>query len=86
MWVGNFLAQGKTFRQVPDTNWSTNKNALSTNDWRRAAGDGAVTSGGAMFNAEIPIAGTKTTFYSFGGYNYKTFKRICLDTPLAQYG
>jgi iron complex outermembrane receptor protein len=68
---GNFLAQGKTFRQVPDTNWSTNKSALSTNDWRRAAGDGAVTSGGAMFNAEIPIAGTKTTFYSFGGYNYK---------------
>ncbi len=68
---GNFMAQGKTFRQVPDTNWSTNKNALSTNDWRRAAGDGAVTSGGAMFNAEIPVAGTKTTFYSFGGYNYK---------------
>ncbi|HEY2650215.1 MAG TPA: TonB-dependent receptor [Puia sp.] len=68
---GNFLAQGKTYRQVPDTNWSTNKNALSTNDWRRAAGDGAVTSGGAMYNMEIPIAGTKTTFYSFGGYNYK---------------
>jgi iron complex outermembrane recepter protein len=68
---GNFMAQGKTFRQVPDTNWTTNPKALSTNDWRRAAGDGAVTSGGGMYNMEIPIAGTKTTFYSFGGYNYK---------------
>ena len=68
---GNFMAQGKTFRQVPDTNWTTNPKALSTNDWRRAAGDGAVTSGGGMYNLEIPIAGTKTTFYSFGGYNYK---------------
>ncbi|HEY4935073.1 MAG TPA: TonB-dependent receptor plug domain-containing protein, partial [Puia sp.] len=68
---GNLLAQGKTFRQVPDTNWSTNKNALSTNDWRRAAGDGAVTSGGAMYNMEIPLGDSKTTLYSFGGYNYK---------------
>jgi len=67
----NFLAQGKTFRQVPDTNWTTNSKALSTNDWRRAAGDGSVTSGGAMYNMEIPFAGTKTTLYSFGQYNYK---------------
>ena len=65
------MNQGKTFRQVPDTNWTTNTKALSTNDWRRAAGDGSVTSGGALYNLEIPIAGTKTTFYSFGGYNYK---------------
>ena len=67
----NFLTQGKTFRQVPDTNWTSNAKALSTNDWRRAAGDGAVTSGGAMYNLEIPVAGTKTSFYSFGGYNHK---------------
>ncbi|HZE86400.1 MAG TPA: TonB-dependent receptor, partial [Puia sp.] len=68
---GNFMAQGKTFRQANDTNWTTNTKALSTNDWRRAAGDGSVTSGGGMYNAEIPFANSKTTFYSFGGYNYK---------------
>ena len=67
----NFLNQGKTFRAVPDTNVSTNDHALTPNVWRRAFGDGSVTSGGAMFNAELPIAGTKTTFYTFGGYNYK---------------
>jgi iron complex outermembrane recepter protein len=68
---GNFMAQGKTFRQVPDTNWTTNTKALSTNDWRRAAGDGAVTSGGGMYNLEIPLGTSNATFYSFGGYNYK---------------
>jgi iron complex outermembrane receptor protein len=67
----NYMNQGKTFRQVPDTNWTTNSKALSTNDWRRAAGDGSVVSGGSMFNLEIPLKGTSTTFYSFGGYNYK---------------
>ena len=68
---GNYMNQGKTFRQVPDTNWSTNSKALGVTDWRRAAGDGSVVSGGGMYNMEIPVAGTKTTFYSFGGYNYK---------------
>jgi len=68
---GNFLTQGKTFRAVPDTNWTTNQNALSTDTWRRAFGDGGVTSGGVLFNSEIPIKGTNTTFYAFGGYNYK---------------
>jgi iron complex outermembrane receptor protein len=68
---GNFMDQGKTFRAVPDTNISTNPNALPIDIWRRAFGDGSVRSGGGMFNAEIPLAGTKTTFYSFGGYNYK---------------
>src|SRR6201996_519169 len=67
----NFRTNGKTFRQDPDTNWSTNPNALSTNTWRRAAGDGSVTATGAMYNLEIPIAGTHTKFYSFGGMNYK---------------
>ena len=67
----NFLDQGKTFRALPDTNWSTNNMALSTDAWRRAFGDASVTTGGAMFNAELPIAGTKTSFYTFGGYNYK---------------
>jgi iron complex outermembrane recepter protein len=71
----NFLTTGKTFRALPDTNWSTNPDSKKVAPWiaeyRRAFGDGSVTSGGAMYNAEIPIAGTKTTFYSFGGYNYK---------------
>ena len=68
---GNFLASAKTFRAEPDTAVSKSGKALPVNVWRRAFGDGAVTSGGAMVNSEIPIAGTKTTFYFFGGYNYK---------------
>ncbi len=68
----DFLKQAKTFRQVADTNVMTNPNALPVNYARRAFGDGSVTTGGAMFNAQIPVSSSgKTTFYSFGGYNYK---------------
>jgi iron complex outermembrane receptor protein len=67
----DFLDQGKTFRQVPDTNMSTNPKALPPNTLRRAFGDGSITTGGAMYNMEVPTKG-KTTFYSFGGYNYKS--------------
>lgn len=71
----NFLTIGKTFRALPDTNWSSNPDSKKVAPWiaeyRRAFGDGSITSGGAMYNLEIPLAGTKTTFYSFGGYNYK---------------
>jgi iron complex outermembrane receptor protein len=67
----NFLASGKTFRAVPDTNVTTNSKALPPNVWRRAYGDGAVTTVGAMLNAEIPIANTSTKVYFFGGYNWK---------------
>ena len=70
----NYMNQGKTFRAVPDTNIHSNTDpadALPVNDWRRAAGDGSVVSGGGMYNMEIPVKGTKTVFYSFGGYNYK---------------
>ncbi|MDI3322585.1 TonB-dependent receptor [Pinibacter soli] len=67
----NFLTQGKTFRQVPDTNVTTNDKALPVNTGRRANGDASVQSGGLLLNAEIPIAHTKTTAYFFGGYNYK---------------
>ncbi len=68
---GNLIIQGKTFRQVPDTNVWTNPNALSVNNVRRANGDGAVTAGGVFLNAEIPMTGSNTKFYAFGGYNYK---------------
>lgn len=68
---GNFFTQGKTFRQALDTNF-THKDGLPINAGRRANGDGSVTSAGAMLNMEAPLAGTGTTFYSFGGYNYKS--------------
>ncbi len=69
----DFLDQAKTFRQVDTVNWQTDKYALPyINTLRRAFGDGSVTTGGGMYNMEIPAgASGKTTFYSFGGYNYK---------------
>ncbi|HEY1200561.1 MAG TPA: TonB-dependent receptor plug domain-containing protein, partial [Niastella sp.] len=69
----NFLSQGKTFRQVPDTNIFSNSKALPVNNVRRAMGDASVTSGGFMLNSEIPLT-TKTSFYAFGGDNYKNSK------------
>ena len=68
-----FLKQGKTYRQVDTANWLNDKNALPfLNTGRRAFGDGSLTTGGAMYNMEIPTSLSKrTTFYSFGGYNYK---------------
>lgn len=67
---GNYFSQGKTFRQVLDTNL-LNKNGLPINPGRRANGDASVVSGGGMFNMELPIAESKTSFYAFGGYNRK---------------
>ncbi|CAN5227405.1 TonB-dependent receptor [soil metagenome] len=68
----DYLNQGKTFRQTLDTNVATNPDALPTNTGRRAYGDGSVWTAGGMYNMEIPTtASKKTTFYSFGGYNYK---------------
>lgn len=69
----DFLTQGKTFRQVADTNISTNPKALPPNYGRRAFGDGSVTTAGAIYNLELPTsASKKTSFYSFGGYNFKS--------------
>lgn len=68
---GNFLKQGKTFRQVGDTDL-THANSLPINTGRRAHGDGSVTSGGGMFNMEVPVSSSTTTIYAFGGYNYKS--------------
>lgn len=68
----DLLTQDKTFRQVDTANWQNDKNALPyLNTGRRAFGDGSVTTGGAMYNLELPGKNKKTTFYSFGGYNYK---------------
>lgn len=67
----NFLSHGKTFRALPDTNVSTNSKAQSPNTWRRAFGDGSVTTIGALFNGELPFEGTQTKLYFFGGYNHK---------------
>jgi iron complex outermembrane receptor protein len=58
----NYENQGKTFREDPDQPISRE---------RRAFGDGSVESGGGMFNLELPIKGSNTVFYGFGGYNYK---------------
>jgi len=66
----NYLVQEKTFRAQPDTNVSTNNKALPINSIRRAFGDGSISAAGFMFNSEIPLS-PKTTFYAFGGYNYK---------------
>ncbi len=70
----DFLSQAKTFRQVDTLNWATDKNALPyINTGRRAFGDGSLKTYGAMYNMEVPTsANASTTFYSFGGYNYKT--------------
>lgn len=59
---GNYEGQGKTYRDAPD---------LAISRERRAFGDGSVAVGGGMFNMEVPIKGTSTVFYAFGGYNYK---------------
>ncbi|TWI98687.1 iron complex outermembrane receptor protein [Mucilaginibacter frigoritolerans] len=59
---GNYEDQGKTFRYAPD---------LAISRERRAFGDGSIALGGGMFNMEVPIKGTNTTFFAFGGYNYK---------------
>ncbi|MEO6357738.1 MAG: TonB-dependent receptor, partial [Ferruginibacter sp.] len=71
----DYLTQGKTYRAAPvSANYATDKYALpDVNYGRRAFGDGSITTGGVMYNMEIPTsASKKTTFYSFGGYNYKS--------------
>ncbi|MGF2412371.1 hypothetical protein [Ferruginibacter sp.] len=37
------------------------------NGGRRAFGDGSISTYGGMYNMELPIRYTKTTFYSYGG-------------------
>jgi iron complex outermembrane receptor protein len=66
----DYDANGKTFRQTHDTAYS-NPKALPLNTVRRANGDGSASSINTFFNSEIPLSGTRTTFYSFGGISYK---------------
>ncbi len=68
----DLLIQGKTYRQADTANWQKDKWALpDINRGRRAFGDGSLTTGGIMYNMELPSGGHGLTFYSFGGYNYK---------------
>lgn len=68
-----FLTQGKTYRQAPVSDDLSDEDALpDVNIYRRGFGDASLTTAGAMYNMEIPSGNSKkTTFYSFGGYNYK---------------
>jgi len=69
----DFFTQGKTYRQADTTDPYNDKNSLVyLNTSRRAFGDASVTTGGAMYNMEVPGGTGKATFYSFGGYNYKS--------------
>jgi iron complex outermembrane recepter protein len=68
----DYKSQGKTYRQVDTTDWQNDKNAIPyINGGRRAFGDGSVKTYGAMYNLELPIKGTQTSFYSFGSANSK---------------
>ena len=68
--TGSYINQGKTYRQALDTN-QTSYNFMYTNIYRRAHGDGSLENFSGFLNAEIPFATTSTSFYAFGGYNYK---------------
>ena len=61
----------KTFRQAKIDPNAAMPNSLPLNIYRRANGDGTANMLNTFFNAEAPIAGSKTTFYAFGGYSYK---------------
>lgn len=69
--TGDYSNSGKTFRQTSDTT-NSNPKALPLNPYRRANGDGSAETGSFFFNNEVPLANTRTTFYSFGGYTYKS--------------
>lgn len=69
---GSFLNQEKTFRQSLDTSdFENNENTLPVNIYRRAHGDGSVTSGSGFLNAEFPLNDNGTAFYAFGGVSFK---------------
>lgn len=68
---GQYIQNGKTFRQELNNNLD-DEQSLPINPYRRANGDGSLTNVGGFFNMEIPFAAaSSTSFYAFGGYNYK---------------
>ncbi|HEY0677951.1 MAG TPA: TonB-dependent receptor [Chitinophagaceae bacterium] len=68
----DFLNSEKTFRQALDTSdLMRNGDALPINIYRRAHGDASLLAVGGFYNMEVPLAKSTTSFYSFGGYNYK---------------
>lgn len=81
---GNFLTSGKTFRQNLNTDLNS-KDGLPINRVRRSTGDGSVISGGLMYNMELPVAGTKTVIYSFGGGNMKASDTYAYSRNLSQH-
>jgi iron complex outermembrane receptor protein len=68
---GNYWTNGKTYRQVLESNDLSKEYSLPINIYRRAHGDGSLDAFGGMFNSEVPLNGG-ITFYSFGGYNHKS--------------
>ncbi|MBK9569325.1 MAG: TonB-dependent receptor [Chitinophagaceae bacterium] len=66
------LSTSKTFRQALDTSdYINNPDGMYINIYRRGNGDGSLKLIGTFLNLEIPTNGP-ATFYSFGGYNYKS--------------
>ena len=69
----DFLTSGKTFRQALDTaDLLNNSKALPINIYRRAHGDASLNAAGLFYNMELPMKSDASSFYSFGGYNYKS--------------
>lgn len=69
---GDFLTNGKTYRQALDTaDPVNNKNSMFINPYRRANGDGSLDMAGGALNLEAPL-NTATRIYSFGTYNYRS--------------
>lgn len=65
------LSTGKTFRQALDTSdYYNNDDAMYIDIYRRAMGDASLKAIGSFINVELPMQG-ETSFYSFGGFNYK---------------
>lgn len=68
---GNYWNNGKTYRQVLESNDLSKEYSLPINIYRRAHGDGSLDAYGIMLNSEVPLNGG-ITFYGFGGYNHKS--------------
>lgn len=69
---GDFVSQGKTFRQVLKSDeLSTTYWSLPVNPVRRANGTGSYDAVGGFFNMGLPVGSGNTNFYAFGGYNFK---------------